>query len=389
MAYSAARFSVATTDFDLPTDCEDVGKISVPAELESELMTDLAALAGMLRRADSAERRSTARTGAPLWTMARDWGPETPETSRRIPSYLGEDADEAAATPFDPTPPDPVFDDEPIGEAPTGQSPQRRQRRILALAPFLLVVGGAGAVITVPAVSRSDGSANISVETARIPGQTRAEAGKQRGLLGSDVRPGAAAAALDAKPRVGSSEAAVGAARPFAGIPLANGAALDIPPIETAVAPHVPPAQAAPSQGASVAVAVTAGAGAASTVTEEALPAVPPVQRGAANLPARAVKSASKGSTGTAPAANAATATSSFSFPWATQAWPASNPLVATGDVNIHSAPAGKSDSIGVLKAGTRVMVTDCESWCQVTVDGKTGWVYRTFLVDPDVVAPR
>ena len=35
---------------------------------------------------------------------------------------------------------------------------------------------------------------------------------------------------------------------------------------------------------------------------------------------------------------------------------------------------------LGVVPAGKSVSVLSCESWCQISYEGRKGWVYKSFL---------
>ncbi len=61
----------------------------------------------------------------------------------------------------------------------------------------------------------------------------------------------------------------------------------------------------------------------------------------------------------------------------------ATQPMTATSAVNVRSGPGTSYAVIGVLASGQRVEATGTVSggWIQVSVSGRTGWVYRTFLV--------
>jgi Bacterial SH3 domain len=61
--------------------------------------------------------------------------------------------------------------------------------------------------------------------------------------------------------------------------------------------------------------------------------------------------------------------------------------MVVTADVEVRAGPDTKFDSMGILPAGTVVPVGDCTVWCPVTVNGKSGWVFYTFLADPSAAA--
>ena len=48
--------------------------------------------------------------------------------------------------------------------------------------------------------------------------------------------------------------------------------------------------------------------------------------------------------------------------------------------VNMRSAPKKGAGVLGVVPAGKSVSVLSCASWCQISYDGRTGWVYKSFL---------
>jgi uncharacterized protein YraI len=57
--------------------------------------------------------------------------------------------------------------------------------------------------------------------------------------------------------------------------------------------------------------------------------------------------------------------------------------MVVTTDVEVRSGPDAKFGSLGVLKAGSRIAVGDCNQWCAVNINGTNGWVFASFLADP------
>lgn len=48
--------------------------------------------------------------------------------------------------------------------------------------------------------------------------------------------------------------------------------------------------------------------------------------------------------------------------------------------VNMRSSPEKGSSVLGVVPAGTSVSVKSCNQWCNITWNGKSGWVYKSFL---------
>lgn len=48
--------------------------------------------------------------------------------------------------------------------------------------------------------------------------------------------------------------------------------------------------------------------------------------------------------------------------------------------VNMRSSPKKGSSVLGVVPAGTSVSVKSCDQWCNITWNGKSGWVYKSFL---------
>jgi hypothetical protein len=60
--------------------------------------------------------------------------------------------------------------------------------------------------------------------------------------------------------------------------------------------------------------------------------------------------------------------------------------MMVTSDVDVRSGPDPASPSLGVLKAGAVIAVGDCNRWCAVTVDDKTGWVFSAFLAEASAV---
>jgi hypothetical protein len=51
--------------------------------------------------------------------------------------------------------------------------------------------------------------------------------------------------------------------------------------------------------------------------------------------------------------------------------------------VNLRSGPSNGSSVVTVVAAGSAVEVIRCNYWCQVQVNGRTGWIYQDFLDGP------
>jgi hypothetical protein len=51
--------------------------------------------------------------------------------------------------------------------------------------------------------------------------------------------------------------------------------------------------------------------------------------------------------------------------------------------VNLRSGPSNGSSVLTVVAAGSAVNVIRCNYWCQVEVEGRTGWIYQDFLDGP------
>jgi Bacterial SH3 domain len=49
-------------------------------------------------------------------------------------------------------------------------------------------------------------------------------------------------------------------------------------------------------------------------------------------------------------------------------------------DVNMHSAADNAASVVAVVPTGTLVRIARCDFWCEVTVDGKRGFIYRKFV---------
>ncbi|MBL8577028.1 MAG: SH3 domain-containing protein [Mesorhizobium sp.] len=48
--------------------------------------------------------------------------------------------------------------------------------------------------------------------------------------------------------------------------------------------------------------------------------------------------------------------------------------------VNMRSSPKKGASVLGVVPAGTSVNVKSCNQWCNISWNGKSGWVYKSFL---------
>lgn len=48
--------------------------------------------------------------------------------------------------------------------------------------------------------------------------------------------------------------------------------------------------------------------------------------------------------------------------------------------VNMRSGPKKGAGVLGVVPAGSSVSVMSCDGWCQISYNGRTGWVYKSFL---------
>jgi len=48
--------------------------------------------------------------------------------------------------------------------------------------------------------------------------------------------------------------------------------------------------------------------------------------------------------------------------------------------VNMRTKPENNATILSVLKKGTSVTVIECKSWCEIMVDGRTGFVFRDFV---------
>lgn len=291
-----------------------------------------------------------------------------------------------------------------------GESEARRKRnaskdvitwqRLGVLAVFMAVVGG-GAILLQSLAAREEAKVapevigNAAVASVAPSAQSEAQA------------------AVALKP-VELSGAAIEASVPSSAPPavLAHGSASDsLPPIvlnargRASAAPDVPPlasgvtAFAAPdpvvaaagaipdaAEGAPEAVAAVA-ADAAAPTRVAALPKQAPLPP--ARAPQREVAAAT-------PAAS--TAEASSSAPSAPEAPAVAEPLPAGfgGDpvgtavmrspVTMRAAPKKGAAAIGNLPRGKQVQLVTCQQWCEIIVDGKRAFVYKSF-VDTGAVA--
>lgn len=51
-----------------------------------------------------------------------------------------------------------------------------------------------------------------------------------------------------------------------------------------------------------------------------------------------------------------------------------------TAAVNMRSSPKKGSGVLTVVPAGSAVNVLSCDGWCQISYNGRTGWIYKNFL---------
>ncbi|MCX7305146.1 MAG: SH3 domain-containing protein [Hyphomicrobiales bacterium] len=51
-----------------------------------------------------------------------------------------------------------------------------------------------------------------------------------------------------------------------------------------------------------------------------------------------------------------------------------------TQAVNLRSSPKKGASVLGVVPASTTVSVLSCDGWCQISYNGRKGWVYKSFL---------
>lgn len=60
-----------------------------------------------------------------------------------------------------------------------------------------------------------------------------------------------------------------------------------------------------------------------------------------------------------------------------------------TAAVNMRSSPKKGAGVLMVVPAGSAVNVLSCDGWCQITYNGRTGWVYKSYLSSAPRAAPR
>ena len=48
--------------------------------------------------------------------------------------------------------------------------------------------------------------------------------------------------------------------------------------------------------------------------------------------------------------------------------------------VTMRSGPKKNAAAIGTVPARTSVQVMNCKQWCQIVYNGKTGWVYKSYI---------
>jgi len=57
-------------------------------------------------------------------------------------------------------------------------------------------------------------------------------------------------------------------------------------------------------------------------------------------------------------------------------------PARVTAAVKLRSGPSKGNGVAGVVPAGSAVNVLSCDGWCQITYNGKSGWVYKNYLTN-------
>jgi WAS/WASL-interacting protein len=239
-----------------------------------------------------------------------------------------------------------------LARIPPASRPRRPPRIGLVAASLLLVGAGGGAILAVQWGSRDAGAPAVAtVASTELPRsvQTVTVAGSG-GTTSSQPRP----AGL---------------------VPAAQAATL--PPAAGAVPP--PPVAAPPAPVQTAAVSPSAPVTAAPTPAPAARAAAPAPTT---HLPAWYVEDDE---------AHFETATAAPGAPRAVASLPAGGGkrMVVTADVDIRTGADAGSASLGVLKTGAVIAVGDCNQWCAVTIDGKTGWVFSAFLADPATAIPR
>ena len=48
--------------------------------------------------------------------------------------------------------------------------------------------------------------------------------------------------------------------------------------------------------------------------------------------------------------------------------------------VTMRSGPKKNATAIGTVPARTSVQVMNCKQWCQIVYNGKTGWIYKSYI---------
>ena len=60
-----------------------------------------------------------------------------------------------------------------------------------------------------------------------------------------------------------------------------------------------------------------------------------------------------------------------------------------TTAVNMRSSPKKGAGVLTVVPAGSAVSVLSCDGWCQITYNGRTGWIYKSYLSAASRAAPQ
>jgi hypothetical protein len=60
-----------------------------------------------------------------------------------------------------------------------------------------------------------------------------------------------------------------------------------------------------------------------------------------------------------------------------------------TTAVNMRSSPKKGAGVLTVVPAGSAVNVLSCDGWCQITYNGRTGWIYKSYLSTGARAAPQ
>jgi uncharacterized protein YgiM (DUF1202 family) len=58
----------------------------------------------------------------------------------------------------------------------------------------------------------------------------------------------------------------------------------------------------------------------------------------------------------------------------------AAGPARVTAAVKLRTGPSKGNGVAGVVPAGSAVNVLSCDGWCQISYNGKSGWVYKNYL---------